>query len=107
MEQSLQLLVLLRLITLVVPANGQRAAETGATGGPYNIIKSPNMHVLGVDFEKSGGLLFNGVNTRSAPPIGNFYLNSATAAASTSFAFGLVDCVLVVDTMSQTIQAFV
>lgn len=93
---------------MVVPAAGQRAAETGATGGPYTIIKFPNMHYLGVDFEKSGGLLFNGVNTRSAPPVGNYFLSSGTQlATTTSYAFGLVDCVLVVDSMAQTIQAFV
>lgn len=71
------------------------------------IVQFPNTHYLGVDFEKSGGLLFNGVNTRASPPVGNFYLNAATSAASTSFAFGLVDCVLVIDTMAQTIQSFV
>lgn len=95
---------------MVVPGAtaGQRAGETGSTGGPYIIIKYPNMHFLGVDFEKSGGLLFNGVNTRSAPPVGNYFLSSATAiATTTSYAFGLVDCVLVVDSMAQTIQAFV
>lgn len=92
---------------MVVPANGLRAESALVPGTTQIVVSFPNTHFLGVDFEKSGGLLFNGVNTRSAPPIGNFYLNAATGAASTSFAFGFVDCVLVVDTMAQTIQAFV
>lgn len=98
--------------SMAVPATGLRPESSVITGtlpaGANQIVVSyPNTHFLGVDFEKSGGLLFNGVNTRSAPPIGNFYINVATGAASTSFAFGFVDCVLVVDTMAQTIQAFV
>jgi len=92
--------------SMVAPSNGGRSEGTVITTGQI-VAQFPNTHFLGVDFEKSGGLLFNGVNTRSAPPIGNFYLNSATTAASTSFAFGLVDCVLLVDTAANTIQAFV
>lgn len=89
---------------------GLRLAETGSTqpANEYRIIKYPNMHVYGVDLEKSGGILFNGVNTRSAPPVGNFFISTTvgTTVSATSFAWGLVDCVLVVDQMSQTIQAF-
>lgn len=87
---------------------GVRAAETGTGGATYTIIKYPNMHIYGVDLEKSGGILFNGVNTRSAPPVGNFFISTTvgTTVSATSFAWGLVDCVLVVDQMSQTIQAF-
>lgn len=92
--------------SLVIPATGLRA-ESSLSATNQIVQQFPNTHFLGVDFEKSGGLLFNGVNTRSAPPVGNFYLNTATGAASTSFAYGLVDCVLVVDTASQTISAFV
>lgn len=88
-------------------AESSLSAFTAPATAAQVIVSYPNTHFLGVDFEKSGGLLFNGVNTRSAPPIGNFYLNTGAVAAATSFAFGLVDCVLVVDTMSQTIQAFV
>lgn len=92
--------------SMVSPSNGGRSEGTVITTGQI-VVQYPNAHYLGIDFEKSGGLLFNGVNTRSAPPIGNFYFNNAVNAASTSFAFGFVDCVLVVDTASQTIQAFV
>ena len=93
---------------IVVPANGLRAASSiDATN--QIVVQFPNQSYLGCDFEKSGGLLFNGISTRSAPPVGNFFLGASTPAGVnfTSFAFGLVDCVLIVDPMSQTIQAFV
>ena len=92
--------------SMVIPANASRA-ESALVGTTQVCVSYPNQHFLGVDFEKSGGLLFNGINTRASPPVGNFYINTATNAASTSFAFGLVDCVLVVDTASNTIAAYV
>lgn len=92
--------------SIVVPATGARA-ESSLVATAQAVSQYPNMHFLGVDFEKSGGLLFNGINTRASPPVGNFYFNTATLAASTSFCFGLVDCVLVIDTMAQTIAAYV
>jgi hypothetical protein len=92
---------------IVVPANGSRPESGINTGTTQVIAQFPNTHYLGVDFEKSAGILFSGINTRASPPVGNFFINTATNAATTSFAYGLVDCVLVVDTMAQTIQSFV
>lgn len=94
---------------LVVPATGQCAQENGSTGGLVTCIKNPSMHFYGFDFEKSSGLLFNGVNSRASPPILNQFIIATTpsANATTTVAFGLVDCVLVIDSISQTIQAFV
>ena len=91
---------------MVSPSNGGRSEGTVITSGQI-VVQYPNCHYLGVDLEKSAGLLFNGVNTRSSGPVANFYFNNAVNAASTSFAFGLVDCVLLVDTAANTIQAFV
>jgi hypothetical protein len=91
---------------LVVPATGVRAVS-GIDNATQIVTLFPNMHYLGVDLEKSGGLLFNGVSTRSSPPVGNYFINVATPYNMTSFCFALVDAVLIVDPMSQTIQAFV
>lgn len=91
---------------MIVPATGARA-NSAIDATTQIIVLYPNSHFLGIDMESSGGVLFNGVSTRTAPPVGNFYLNTATTAASTSFCFGLVDAVLVVDTAAQTVQAFV
>lgn len=93
---------------MVVPALGVRAnSSIDAATNP--VILYPNQSYLGCDFEKSGGILFNGVSTRSAPPVGNYFLGANTPAGVnfTSFAFGLVDCVVIVDPMSQTISAYV
>jgi len=95
---------------LVIPATGSRPTS-GIDTTPIVITQFPNMHYLGVDLEKSGGLLFNGVSTRSSPPVGNYFMQFTAGNALpfniTSFCFALVDCVLIVDPMSQTIQAFV
>ena len=91
---------------MVVPAAGVRA-ESALVATNQVVVSYPNCAFLGVDTEKSAGVLFSGISTRSSPPIGNFYINTATTAASTSFAFGLVDCVLLIDTAANTIQAFV
>lgn len=96
-------------MVIVGVVNNCSRAESSLTGlnNIQRIAQFPSTHFLGVDFEKSGGLLFNGVNTRSAPPVANFYMNGAVANASSSIAYGYVDCVLVIDTIAQTIQAFV
>jgi hypothetical protein len=91
---------------IVVPALGVRL-DSGIELTTKVVQQFPNMHYLGVDLEKSGGLLFNGVSTRSSPPVGNFFINNVTPYNFTSFCWALVDCVLIIDPMSQTIQAFV
>lgn len=94
--------------SMVVPAASVRN-ESSLIANTQPCVSFPSCHFLGIDFERSAGILFSGVNTRSSPPVGNYYIGCTTALPNsvTSYAFGLVDCVLVVDTMSQTIQAFV
>lgn len=94
---------------LVVPAAGVRA-ESQVDAGTVSIVRYPSMNYLGIDLEKSSGVLFQGVNTRQSPPVGNWYFgNTAGVGTSvvTSYCFGLFDVVLVVDPMQKTIQAFV
>ena len=92
--------------SIVIPANGSRA-ESALVGTTQVCVSYPSQCFLGVDFEKSAGLLFNGVSSRASPPQLNYYINTPTNAATTAYAFGLVDCVLVVDTASNTIAAYV
>lgn len=94
---------------LVVPAAGVRA-ESAVDATTVNVARFPSMHYLGVDLEKSSGVLFQGVNTRQSPPVGNWFFGNTTtglANAVTSYCFGLFDCVLVIDPAQKTIQAFV
>lgn len=91
---------------MVIPAAAVRA-RSGIDATNVSIQQFPNMHYLGVDFEKSSGILFNGISTRSSPPQANFYLNAQTPVAFTSFCFALVDAVVVVDVMAQTVQVFI
>ena len=94
---------------LVTPAAGVRA-ESAWDATTSIMIKYPCMHWLGVDLEKSSGVLFQGVNTRSTGIQANFYFGNTTnglANAVTSFGFALIDCVLMIDSASQSIQSFV
>ena len=94
---------------LVVPAAGQRG-ESSWDATASTIIKYPCMHWLGVDLEKSAGSLFSGLNTRSTGIQANFYFGNSTtglANAVTSYGFALIDCVLMIDSVSQSIQSFV
>jgi hypothetical protein len=57
--------------------------------------------------EKVGGVLFSGINTRASPPFLNLFLGSALNANVTTQAWGLSDVVMVVDTASKSVQAFI
>jgi hypothetical protein len=90
---------------LVVPASALRPACAGSDNGSVNIVKYPNSFYLGMDMEKcTGTVLFNGVSTRSAPPILNITLAQAVGQTVNVNAFGLIDCVLVVDVESRSIS---
>lgn len=92
---------------LVAPASGARAAPTGGDGGSELLIKYPNSAYYGYDLEKSGGILFSGLNTRASPPFLNLFLGGSTPSAVIVQAWGMSDVVLVVDVMSKQVQAFI
>jgi hypothetical protein len=93
---------------LVVPANGLRPAFTGNDNSTANIIaKYPNSFYLGMDMEIcTGSILFNGISTRSSPPILNINLATATAQTVNVNAFGLIDVVACIDVESKSITVF-
>ena len=93
--------------TLVVPASGARAAPTGSDGGSVLLVKYPNSAYYGYDLEKSQGILFGGLNTRASPPFLNLFLGANTPASVICQAWGISDVVLVVDTVSKQVQAFI
>jgi hypothetical protein len=96
---------------LVLPAVAsnqiQRAAPAGSDYAAQQVIDFPSGHFLGYDLEKAGGILFSGLNTRASPPFLNLFLGSALNANVTCQSWGLSDVVMVVDTVSKSVQAFV
>ena len=96
---------------LVLPAVAsnqiQRAAAAGSDQAAQQVIDFPSGAFYGYDLEKVGGILFSGINTRASPPFLNLFLGSALNANVTTQAWGLSDVVVVVDTASKSVQAFI
>jgi hypothetical protein len=92
---------------LVVPAAGVRAAYVGSDNGDTNIAKFPNMAFYGYDLEKVSSILFSGLNTRASPPFLNLHLAVASTSSIICQAWGISDVVLVFDTVSKQVQAFI
>ena len=94
---------------LVVPGGNAVRAQSAIETATQSLVQYPNAHYLGIDTEKNSGVLFQGLNTRASGIQGNFFISTTggITSAVTSFGFGLVDCVLMIDQASQTIQAFV
>ena len=95
-------------LSLVVPASGTRAAPTGSDTGSIAQVKSPSMHILGVDLEKcASSVLFQGINTRSTPPFVEYNFGVATTSTATCYGFAISDVVLEVDIGSKQIVAYI
>jgi len=92
---------------LVLPAANSRAAPTGSDQGALTVTNYPSGAFYGYDLEKSSGVLFSGLNTRASPPFLNLFLGSALSANVTTTAWGLSDVVMVIDTTSKSVQAFI
>jgi hypothetical protein len=92
---------------LVLPATTSRAAPAGSDQAAQSVIDFPSGAFYGYDLEKAGGILFSGLNTRASPPFLNLFLGSALNANVTTLSWGLSDVVMVIDTNSKSVQAFV
>jgi hypothetical protein len=99
--------------TFSVCANGSRGAITGndETATSRNITRFPNSFYCGYDLEKSSGVLFQGVNTRSSPPFLNLFIAPVGTVGLTTAvnvnAWGMSDLILQIDTMSKQITPFI
>jgi hypothetical protein len=91
----------------VVPSAGVRAAYTGSDNAETNIAKFPNSAYYGYDLEKVSSILFSGLNTRASPPFLNLVLGVASTSSIICQAWGMSDVVLVFDTVSKQVQAFI
>ena len=95
--------------SFIVPALAVRVAPTGNNETNLNCVSYPNSFFCGYDLEKSAGILFQGVNTRSSPPFINLFFDTANTLGSTVNvnAWGMSDVILQVDTMAKQITAFI
>jgi hypothetical protein len=95
--------------TFAIPNNGVRPGVGGSDDTTTNVVRYPNSFYCGYDLEKSSGVLFQGVNTRSTPPFVNLFISTATSAGITTTlnAWGLSDVILQIDTVSKQITAFI
>jgi hypothetical protein len=94
---------------MVVCVNSLRQTPAGGDTTWNQISKWPNMAYYGYDLEKSAGVLFSGINTRASPPFLNLTIASGSPTPQTVIcnAWGYSDLVLVIDTVSKSIQAFI
>lgn len=92
---------------LVLPSATDRAAPAGSNQGTLSVLDYPAGAFYGYDLEKVGGILFSGINTRASPPFLNLFLGSTLNANVNCQAWGLSDVVMVVDTTSKSVQAFI
>lgn len=92
---------------LVLPAANARAAPAGSDQASLPVTSYPSGAFYGYDLEKAGGILFSGLNTRASPPFLNLFLGSALNANVTTQSWGLSDVVMVVDTVSKSVQSFI
>ena len=91
----------------VVPAAGLRSAATNDDSTTTQISKFPNSAYYGYDLEKVSSILFSGLNTRASPPFLNLFLGAAATSSIICQAWGISDVVLVFDTVSKQVQAFI
>jgi hypothetical protein len=72
-----------------------------------NIVSFPNSFYCGYDLEKSGGVLFQGLNTRASPGVLNLFIATQLDATVNVNAWGMSDVILQVDTIAKQITAFI
>lgn len=92
---------------LVVPSAGVRTPGNGTDASAEYLVKYPNMHYLGVDLERTPGVLFSGISTRANAPYIDENFAVATSATSSILAWGISDVVLEIDAMSKQVIAYI
>lgn len=92
--------------SITIPAAGVRPISKSNTNTEV-IVSFPNAHYQGFDVSRCSGTLFSGVNTRSSPPYVELNLGLPSVQTITCYSWAMSDVVLVIDTMSKSIQAFI
>jgi hypothetical protein len=86
---------------------GLRSIPGGSDSIYANVSKFPSSFYCGYDLEKSSGILFQGVNTRSQPPFLNLNIGTALPSNVVCQAWGMSDVILEIDTVSKQVTAFI
>lgn len=94
---------------MVVPNAGNTRPTSGTnnTATDYPPIQFPSAFALGIDCEKSSGVLFSGISTRLSGIQQTFNIATAITTAMQAVCFGYVDMVMVFDIGSRSIYSFV
>lgn len=92
--------------SIVVPASGLRTYSNQSLASDI-ITSFPNMHYLGIDLERCGGVLFNGISTRQNPPYVEQNLAVTSTSAITLQAWSISDVILEVDVASKQVIAYI
>ena len=95
-------------VCCVNPAAAFRSAYAGSDWGGTQITKYPNSAYYGYDLEKSSGILFQGVNSRSTPPFLNLFLGASTGSNTILLnSLGIADVIRQIDTIAKEIKTFI
>jgi hypothetical protein len=93
--------------SMIVPSGGTRAPASGSDEATQLLARFPSMAYYGYDLEKSSGVLLQGYNTRSTPPILNLNIGVQSSQTCLCSAWGMSDVILKIDTVSKQITAFI
>jgi hypothetical protein len=93
--------------SIVYPAYTSTRSTSSYQDTNEIIIDFPNCHYEGVDLERLSSTIFSGVNTQQANPFIEANIGLATNAVLTCYAWGLVDCVMIIDPATKKIEVLV
>jgi len=89
-------------------ASALRPLYSGSDATSVNITRWPNSFYCGYDLEKRSGILFQGINSRSAAPFLNLFLGASTGSNTILVnAWGISDVILQIDVVAKEIKAFI
>lgn len=80
-----------------------RPALGDSSGAPTSIISFPSSAYYGFNTDRCSSNVLSGVSTRSSPPYVECNFASATDRTLTANSWGLISCILVIDTASKSI----
>jgi hypothetical protein len=93
--------------SIVYPTYEGKRAKSIYDGTLEDVLDFPNCHYEGVDLERLSSTIFSGINTQQSNPFIEANIGLATNAVLTCYAWGLVDCVMIIDPATKKIEVLV